>query len=85
MLNENMILEMLDTKFVQLTDVRAYTPNTDRARWNVNNEKVDSETRPMYRNASFDLRLTYGNALDLTTESVGIYVIRDDISMIYIC
>ena len=47
MLNGNMILEMLDTKFVQLTDVWAYSPNTDRARWNGNNEKVDSETRRM--------------------------------------
>ena len=84
MLNENMIIEMLDTKFVQLTDVWAYSPNTDRARWNGNYEKVDSETRPMCRKASFDLRLTDGNALDLTTESVGIYVIRDDISIIYI-
>lgn len=84
MLNGNVIPEMLDTKFVQLTDVWTYSPNTDRARWDGNYERVDSETRPTYRSASFDLRLNDGNGLGLTAESVGIYVIRDDISMIYI-
>ena len=84
MLNGNVIPEMLDTTFVQLTDVWTYSPNTDRARWDGNYERVDSEARPTYRNASFDLRLNDGNGLGLTAESVGIYVIRDDISMIYI-
>jgi len=73
MLNGNVIPEMLDTKFVQLTDVWTYFPNTDRARWDGNYERVDSETRPTYRSASFDLRLNDGNALDQLPMSTCVF------------
>jgi hypothetical protein len=82
--DENAVLGMLKTRFVQLTDVWAYSPNADRARWNGNYEKINGETRPVDRGASFDLRIIDGNDLKLTTESVGIYAIRDNISVIYI-
>jgi len=84
MTNTESISERLKTTFVPLTDVWSYSPNQDRKEWDGQYERVDGETRPVARNASFDLRLAYGNGLNLTAQSVGIYVIRDDISMIYI-
>ena len=82
--NTESISERLKTTFVPLTDVWSYSPNQDRKEWDGQYERVDGETRPVNRNAHFDLRLNNDNALSLTPESVGIYVIRDELSVIYI-
>ena len=84
MAKRDSLLERLRTTFVPFTDVWSYSPNEDRKEWNGQYEKVDGETRPVARNASFDLRLIADNALNLTPESVGIYIIRDKVSVIYI-
>ena len=78
------VAEKLRTTFVPFTDVWSYSPNEDRKEWGGQYERVDGETRPVDRNASFDLRLISDNALSLTPESAGIYVIRDELSVIYI-
>ncbi len=78
------VAEKLRTTFVPFTDVWSYSPNEDRKEWDGQYERVDGETRPVDRNASFDLRLFDDNELSLTPESVGIYVIRDEFSVIYI-
>jgi len=78
------VIEKLRTTFVPFTDVWFYSPNEDRKDWDGQYERVDGETRPVDRNASFDLRLISDNALSLTPDSVGIYVIRDELSVIYI-
>ena len=84
MTNLESISERLKTTFVPLTDVWSYSPNRDRKEWDGQYERVDGETRPVNRNANFDLRLNNDNALSLTPESAGIYVIRDELSVIYI-
>ena len=84
MTNTESIFEKLKTTFVPFTDVWSYSPNEDRKKWDGQYERVDGETRPVDRNASFDLRLISDNALSLTPDSVGIYVIRDELSVIYI-
>ncbi len=84
MINTESISERLKTTFVPLTYVWSYSPNQDRKEWDCQYERVDGETRPVNRNAYFDLRLNNDNALSLTPESVGIYVIRDELSVIYI-
>ena len=78
------VTEKLRTTFVPFTDVWFYSPNEDRKDWDGQYERVDGETRPVDRNASFDLRLISDNTLSLTPESAGIYVIRDELSVIYI-
>lgn len=78
------VIEKLRTTFVPFTDVWFYSPNEDRKDWDGQYERVDGETRPVDRNASFDLRLISDNTLSLTPESAGIYVIRDELSVIYI-
>ena len=84
MIERDLVLKKLKTTYASFNDVWFYSPNSDRDNWNGRYEKCGIYMRPMFRNAFFDLKLLSVNPLGLTPLSVGIYVIKDESSVIYV-